>query len=160
MPLRIHHFPPSHLDIASTAAARVPVRLTPPSSCLLFRFFLRTQWSPNPSRTTLPPARTPALSATLLFLRISVEQRRGIIPFSCASTILLSIYFPPFFLPWLALSRRSQQPWIASRSHPPHPPTLTAPSVSPVLSLLAFSRSRSLLALAFASSTANLLRHL
>lgn len=30
MPLRIHHFPPSHLDIASTAAARVPVRLTPP----------------------------------------------------------------------------------------------------------------------------------
>ena len=31
-----------------------------------------------------------------LFLRISTEQRRGIIPFSCESTILLSIYFPPF----------------------------------------------------------------
>lgn len=58
---------------------------------------------------------TAAAAATLLFLRISLEQRRGIIPFSCASTILLSIYFPPFFLPWCSLRHRerSQQPWIA-----------------------------------------------
>ena len=85
---------------------------TPPPPHLLFRFFLRAQWSPNPSRTTLPSSfarlllQLSAAAATLLFLRISLEQRRGIIPFSCASTILLSIYFPPFFLPWCSLAHQ------------------------------------------------------
>ena len=70
-----------------------------------------------------------AVPAALLFLRISVEQRRGIIPFSCASTILLSIYFPPFFLLPRCCSLTHQEiptnsrgsplsPFAASRSHP------------------------------------------
>lgn len=118
----------------------------------------------NGARIHLGQPYHPPTSATLLFLRISVEQRRGIIPFSCASTILLSIYFPPFFLPWVALSRRSQQPWIASRFlFPSLPPPALRFCLTPLpflVFLFLLSPSRSFFALAFVSSTANLLRHL
>lgn len=61
-----------------------------------------------------------------------MEQRRGIIPFSCASTILLSIYFPPFSFPGSREDPNSRgSPLTSSLLSPSPPPSPFAFSRSP-----------------------------
>lgn len=60
-----------------------------------------------------------------------MEQRRGIIPFSCASTILLSIYFPPFSFPGSREDPNSRESPLTSSLLSPSPPPSFAFSRSP-----------------------------
>lgn len=167
------HFPLSHLDIAGTAAARPPDSAPRPRRSIppcrpsrLFRFFLRTQWSPNPSRTTLPPSRLryPSFSS---YLGGTASRNNSI--FLCEYNFAFNLFSPLF--PSLARSLakiptavdRLSLPLSLPPRHPP-PPYSSSPSPPPpspfLVLLFLLSPSRSFFALAFVSSTANLLRHL
>jgi hypothetical protein len=164
------------LDIVGTAAARPSLThpsLQPPwyplPPYLLFRFFLRAQWSPNPSRTTLPPSllRYPSFSS---YLGGTASRNNSI--FLCEYNFAFNLFSPLF--PSLARSpakiptavdRLSLPP---SRPLPPSLPPSSAPSPHrPLASSSGSPRSPfSLLARApssrsaSVSSAANLLRHL
>lgn len=152
------HFSPSHPDSrrhrcrsSSSNNPTTPCRLASSSG---------SSCEHNGARIHLGQPYHPPASATLLFLRISVEQRRGIIPFSCASTILLSIYFPPFSFPGSREDPNSRGSPLASSLLSPSPPLPLLLLLPFLVLLFLLSRSRSFFALASVSSRANLLRHL
>jgi len=97
---------------------------------LLFRFFLRTQWSPNPSRTTLPPSllRYPSFSS---YLGGTASRNNSI--FLCEYNFAFNLFSPLF--PSLARSPAKIPTAVDRLSLPPSLPPALPPSLPPILPL-------------------------
>lgn len=116
-------FHPSTLSTSSAPLPLVLLLLTPRAPWyplppyLLFRFFLRTQWSPNPSRTTLPPSRLryPSFSS---YLGGTASRNNSI--FLCEYNFAFNLFSPLF--PSLACSPAKIPTAVDRLSLPPSLP--------------------------------------
>lgn len=91
LPSPLSTLPPRHRRYCCRSSLSTPRHPLPP--CLLFRFFLRIQWSPNPSRTTLPPSRLryPSFSS---YLGGTASRNNSI--FLCEYNFAFNLFSPLF----------------------------------------------------------------